>query len=623
MSDNKLTMDSVVTIRFSGDSGDGMQLTGTQFSNNTAIFGNDLSTLPDFPAEIRAPAGSLAGVSSFQLQFGSREIFTPGDELDVLVAMNPAGLKVHLNELKENGILIINTDNFTPKNLKLAKYDGNPLEDSNLEKKYRVIKVGMTKLVTEALKDLELTPKEKARSTNMFALGLLYWLYERDMQSSIDFLKKKFKKKPLIVDGNVKALKAGYYYGETIEAIKTTYKIDKAQYKPGYYRNIMGNQALSLGLVAASNNNNIDLFYGGYPITPASDILHYLASYKSFGIKTFQAEDEIAGVTSAIDLGTPFQILELREKIRSGEIPGPRLTVSGPWISRISWPGIPPEFETIITTTEEAVLETRKNIENGSDVIKLWAGLTQEDYYAVVKEAHKSGIKVHAHLYDPKAIRAAINAKVDVFQHVGSARNPPYDEKLLSDIAHQSIPIVQTISHRIWVYPETVNFPERLFNPIHKKDMPADIYNELIDSFKNFHRLSYFHNIGRETRNSKIAASQFIKAGAYIGVGTDAASPLNFHSEAMKFEMAALIDSGMTPIQVISAATKTNAEILGKFDALGSIEPGKLADIIIVDGNPLRNIEVLGYVDVVIKDGVVWYSERSTFGMAAEIGHAF
>ena len=297
---NKSTTNEVVTIRFSGDSGDGMQLTGGQFSDNTAIFGNDLNTLPDFPAEIRAPAGSLFGVSSFQLQFGSKEIFTAGDELDVLVAMNPAALKVHLSDLKENGILIINTDNFTPKNLKLAKYEENPLDTNELEKSHRVIKVGMTKLVSTALEDLELTPKEKARSTNMFALGLLYWLYERNMQTTIDFLNKKFKNKPLIVDGNVKALKAGFYYGETIEVVKTTYQIDKAKYNKGKYRNIMGNQAISLGLLAASEINNIDMFYGGYPITPASDILHYLSNYKSFGVKTFQAEDEIAGVTSAI-----------------------------------------------------------------------------------------------------------------------------------------------------------------------------------------------------------------------------------------------------------------------------------------------------------------------------------
>jgi len=294
------TINDVVTIRFSGDSGDGMQLTGNQFSDNTAIFGNDLNTLPDFPAEIRAPAGSLFGVSSFQLQFGSREIFTAGDDVDVLVAMNPAALKVHIEDLKEHGLLIMNTDNFTPKNLRLAKYEENPLEDENLEKKFRVIKVGMTKLVSTALEELQLTPKEKARSTNMFALGLLYWLYERDMQTTINFLNKKFKNKPLIVDGNVKALKAGYYYGETIEAIKTTYRVDKASHQPGQYRNIMGNQALALGLLAASTTNDIGMFYGGYPITPASDILHYLANYKSYGIKTFQAEDEIAGITSAI-----------------------------------------------------------------------------------------------------------------------------------------------------------------------------------------------------------------------------------------------------------------------------------------------------------------------------------
>ncbi|MBI45625.1 MAG: 2-oxoglutarate ferredoxin oxidoreductase subunit alpha [Candidatus Marinimicrobia bacterium] len=290
----------VVTIRFSGDSGDGMQLTGGQFSDNTAIFGNDLNTLPDFPAEIRAPQGTLYGVSSFQMQFGSRNIYTAGDDLDVLVAMNPAALKVHVDDLKEHGLLIINTDNFTPKNLKLAKYEENPLDDSALDKKYRVIKVGMTSLVTEALKDLELTAKEKARSTNMFALGLLYWLYERDMQTTINFLNKKFKNKPLIIDGNVKALKTGFYYGETIEVVKTTYRVDRAKYESGEYRNIMGNQGIALGLLAASHCNDIGLFFGGYPITPASDILHMLSNYKSFGVKTFQAEDEIAGITSAI-----------------------------------------------------------------------------------------------------------------------------------------------------------------------------------------------------------------------------------------------------------------------------------------------------------------------------------
>jgi len=304
MSENKSTTDSVVTIRFSGDSGDGMQLTGSQFTNNTAIFGNDLSTLPDFPAEIRAPAGSLAGVSSFQLQFGSREIFTPGDDLDVLVAMNPAGLKVDLSSLKENGILIINTDNFTKKNLSLAKWETNPLEDEKMLSKYRVIQVGMSAIVKTALEDFDLTPKEKTRSTNMFALGLLYWLYERDLNTTIDFLDKKFKKKSLIAKSNIKSLKTGFYYGETIEAIKTTYKVDKAEFSKGKYRNIMGNHALSLGLVAASVKSDLDLFFGGYPITPASDVLKFLANYKNFGVKTFQAEDEIAAMTSI--LGAAF-----------------------------------------------------------------------------------------------------------------------------------------------------------------------------------------------------------------------------------------------------------------------------------------------------------------------------
>ena len=296
---NNISEVDSATIRFAGDSGDGMQLTGSQFSDNTAIFGNDLATLPDFPAEIRAPKGSLAGVSSFQLQFSNKDIHTPGDDLDVLVAMNPAGLKVHLGDLKDNGMLIINTANFTSKNLKLAGYEENPLDDELLEG-YQAIKVDMTKLVATALEKIELSSKLKARSTNMFALGLLYWLYGRSLDSSVNFIQKKFAKAPDIVEANIKALNAGYYYGETLEVIKTTYRVNKAKFEKGKYRNIMGNNALAFGLLTAAQRSGLDLYYGGYPITPASDILHYLAQYKNFGVKTFQAEDEIAGVVSAI-----------------------------------------------------------------------------------------------------------------------------------------------------------------------------------------------------------------------------------------------------------------------------------------------------------------------------------
>ena len=330
-----------------------------------------------------------------------------------------------------------------------------------------------------------------------------------------------------------------------------------------------------------------------------------------------------AGVTSGLDLGAPFQILDFRERIRRGEIPGPRLTISGPWITRIEMAGIPDAYQVVVSSSEEAAQRTRELITNGSDVIKTWVGLTESDYRAIVNAAHAEGVKVHAHLYDPDAIRAAINAGVDVFQHVGSARNPPYDVGLVSEIAHKSIPIVQTISHRIWVYPATVEFPERLYDPVYKKDMPVDFYEEFIRSFENFHRNSYFTEIGREIRNAEKSASQFIDAGAYMGVGTDAASPLNMHTEAMWREMSALVDAGMTPIQVISAATKTNAEILDQIEELGTIEVGKLADLIIIDGNPLRNIEVLDYVDVVVKDGGVWYSERAAHGPVTEIGHPF
>jgi len=292
---------SDVVIKFAGDSGDGMQLTGSQFTNNTAMLGIDLATFPDFPAEIRAPQGTLPGVSGFQLRFSSNPIFTPGDLCDVLVAMNAAALKTNLKQIKKGGKIIANTDGFDAKNLRLANYmEGvNPLEDGSLGN-YDVIKMDVTKMTREALKDITMGMKEKDRAKNMFVLGFLYWMYNRSMDGTIGFLKEKFGKKDEILNSNIKALQAGYNYGDTTETFTTTYKVEKAKMEVGEYRSIMGNQAVTLGLIAASQKSGLQLFLGSYPITPASDILHDLAKYKNFGVKTFQAEDEIAAITSAI-----------------------------------------------------------------------------------------------------------------------------------------------------------------------------------------------------------------------------------------------------------------------------------------------------------------------------------
>jgi 2-oxoglutarate/2-oxoacid ferredoxin oxidoreductase subunit alpha len=290
-----------VVIKFAGDSGDGMQLTGSQFTNNTAMLGIDLATFPDFPAEIRAPIGTLPGVSGYQLRFSSDRVFTPGDACDVLVAMNAAALKTNLKGLKIGGKIIANVDGFDAKNLRLANYpEGeNPLENDSLGN-YDVIKMDVTKMTREALKDITMGVKEKDRAKNMFVLGFLYWMYNRDMDNTISFIKDKFGKKPEIFESNVKALQAGYNYADTTETFTTRYSVAKAKMESGTYRSIMGNQALSYGLIAASQKSGLPLFLGSYPITPASDILHELSKYKNFGIKTFQAEDEIAAITSAI-----------------------------------------------------------------------------------------------------------------------------------------------------------------------------------------------------------------------------------------------------------------------------------------------------------------------------------
>ncbi len=291
-------LDTVV-IRFVGDSGDGMQLTGTQFTDTSAMFGNDVATFPNYPAEIRAPQGSLYGVSGFQVHIGSIEISTPGDDLDLLVAMNPAGLKTNISALKPGQIVIVDKDSFNKKNLEKADYTSNPLEDGSLAN-YKVIEVDMTSLTKEALKELSLDNKSIIRSKNMFALGIVYWMYDRDMNHTLDFFAKKFKYNPVLAEANSKVLKAGYFYAETLELIPAAYKIAPSKMPKGVYRIINGNTATAWGFLAAAEKSGLDLFLGSYPITPATDILHELVKHKHFGVKAFQAEDEIAGVTSAI-----------------------------------------------------------------------------------------------------------------------------------------------------------------------------------------------------------------------------------------------------------------------------------------------------------------------------------
>jgi len=291
---------SQVIVRFAGDSGDGMQLTGTQFTSETALLGNDISTFPDFPAEIRAPAGSLPGVSGFQVHFADFDILTPGDAPNVLVAMNPAALKTNIKDLPKGGTLIVNSDAFNDRNLQKAGYEANPLEDGSLAE-FQLHSVPLTSLTVGALKGIEgVTPREAERSKNMFALGLMSWLYGRSIDPTVEFLEEKFAKRPEIAAANVKALQAGYAFGETTETFAVTYEVKPAKLRPGTYRNITGNQALSLGLVAAAKLAKLPLFLGAYPITPASAILEELAGYKHFGVRTFQAEDEIAAAGAAV-----------------------------------------------------------------------------------------------------------------------------------------------------------------------------------------------------------------------------------------------------------------------------------------------------------------------------------
>ena len=290
-----------VVIRFAGDSGDGMQTIGERFTDSSAAFGNDLATFPDFPAEIRAPAGTIPGVSAFQIQIGSTEILTAGDSPDALIAMNPAALKVHLRDLEKEGLLVVNSAAFTPENLKMAGYTSNPMEDTELLSQYEVIQIDINHFTKETLNETELTTKDKLRCKNFFALGYIYWIYSRPIATTVEFIRSKWSRRsPILAEANIKVLKSGYYFGETTETSRNRYMVAKAEVETGLYRKISGNEALVLGLIAGAKKADRKLFYSGYPITPASSILEMLASYKHFGVKTLQAEDEIAAIGAAI-----------------------------------------------------------------------------------------------------------------------------------------------------------------------------------------------------------------------------------------------------------------------------------------------------------------------------------
>ncbi len=314
----------------------------------------------------------------------------------------------------------------------------------------------------------------------------------------------------------------------------------------------------------------------------------------------------MAGVTTAVDLGAPIEIVNVRDRIDSGEAIGPRLLVSGPWISRRAWGSYPSYFQHVINSPSEAAQRTQELVDAGVDVIKTWSGMGEEDIRAVVGVAHPAGVPVHSHLYTPESMWDAVRGGTDVLQHVGSGGNPDYPEDLIEAINVRNIPIVQTIAHRIWVYPATIDFPERLQDPRLKKDLPRDLYSEFQRSFSNFERLSYFRTTPRQIRNSKTATRQFIDANVVMGMGTDSGSPLNFHTESAWREISALVDSGMTPVQAISVSTKSGAEIIGRGSELGTIEVGKLADLIMVSGNPLSNIETLAKIEHVMKGGVLY-----------------
>ncbi len=384
-----------VTIRFAGDSGDGMQLTGDRFTSASALAGNDLRTFPDFPAEIRAPIGTLAGVSAFQINFSSEDIHTPGDALDALVAMNPAAFKANIGDLKRGGILIVNTDNFTEKNFQKAEIDSNPLDDEKLRGNYQVFEVNVTDLTRRALEDMDLQSNLADRCKNFFALGLMYWMYTRPMEPTKEWIKQKFGNRSEIVEANTRAMEAGYHFGENTEAMASHYIVPEATYPAGTYRSISGNVAVAYGFIAAARKLGLTLFWGAYPITPASDVLHELSRYKNFGVRTFQAEDEIAAVSSAIGASYAGALGVTCSS-------GPGIALKGEAIGLAVMTEIPLVVLNVQragpstgmpTKTEQSDLLMSMYGRNGESPVPILAASTPSDCYDVAIEASRIAVK--------------------------------------------------------------------------------------------------------------------------------------------------------------------------------------------------------------------------------------
>lgn len=454
---------SAVVIRFVGDSGDGMQLTGTQFTDTSAMFGNDVATFPNYPAEIRAPQGSLYGVSGFQVHIGSVEISTPGDDLDLLVAMNPAGLKTNLHALKAGHTIIVDSDSFSKKNLQKAEYGSNPLEDGTLEN-YRVIEVSMTSLTREALKDLELDNKSITRSKNMFALGMVYWMYNRDMNHTLRFFDQKFKYKPMLAEANAKVLKAGFFYAETLELIPNAYQVLPSEMRKGTYRIVNGNTATAWGFLAAAEKAGLELFLGSYPITPATDILHELVKHKNFGVKAFQAEDEIAGVTSAI--GASFA-----GDLAITTTSGPGLALKGEAIGLALMTELPLVVVNVQrggpstglpTKTEQSDLLQAMYGRNGESPVIVIAASTPSDCFDYAYEAARLSLEhmtpvilltdgYIANGSEPWKIKS-VNDMADINTHVINERSDswhPYDRDSQTLARNWAIPGTPGLEHRV------------------------------------------------------------------------------------------------------------------------------------------------------------------------------